>query len=580
MIYQLIFAAPALVLAENSDQAFGKCDTECQNWQAAIKAVENQASKPLPADDLTDFNPPKNSKNLRSLADENNTVLMTTYSKYELHDGVQKYEFWTTLKDELFPRVSEMAADILKKNPAITNENFRIEISNQVNRLLGMQPDANIASKDVLKVWVARVPVLQADVKQVVAKQKTQGFFRPCLDSPSIDSDSCHYTEPKYQWIKDWTVAAWNSTPGDKDAYPFTGEGYTYNWNENQDVVGLQEFVLPANGSDITFVDQGQTVVESICSYCNQSDCHGFKAEDAKRSTPVCGASLKSEAFDIEKNEPSSEEEDNWEEAIAAVANQAVQSLPKDKLREFPASTRQSNRQLRSLAGQETVIMTTWSKYDLYDGVQKYPFWTTLQDEFFPKVGHMAAAILTENPAITNEAFRVEISNQVNRLLGMHPDADVESKDIRKVWVVEVPVVQADIKKVEAEEKTEGFFRPCLESPSITSTSCSYSADPYKWVADWTKAAWNTAPNAKGAYPFTGEGYTYNWNEGQDVLGLQEFVLPANGSSLKFIEQGLTVVDSICSYCENIAQAGDCAQFKELEQSRTTRLCHQDTVVV
>merc|ERR550514_14066 len=199
-------------------------DSSHDMWAIAIDNCKKQDSQALPTDDLRNFDVKSESRRLT----DGETVLMTTWSKYELVDGVQKYELWTTLADEFHKGIAAAGANLL--DPNTSSDEFRIALNNRANQFLGMSEDSGVKEADVRKVWVAEVPVIQADVEKVFAKEATEGFFRPCLDSPSIHTDSCHYTEPSYDWIKNWTDKAWNTSPDSKGAYPFTGEGYTYNW--------------------------------------------------------------------------------------------------------------------------------------------------------------------------------------------------------------------------------------------------------------------------------------------------------------------------------------------------------------
>jgi len=119
----------------------------------------------------------------------------------------------------------------------------------------------------------------------------------------------------------------------------------------------------------------------------------------------------------------------------------------------------------------------------------------------------------------------------IAKLLGL-PEAGAYK---RKLVEIEVPVVQAFYGKSAG---TEGIFRPCAD-PRIYlhndgSEICPVSIDflddnipkEYReWFAANNKGL--TKNNVK--YPFTGKGYTYNWNkDAGSPIGLSEFVVLQN----------------------------------------------------
>lgn len=256
-------------------------------WKEAIKSVSNQEKTPIPSElhmhPFTEVQAAK--KNLRRLSDAPNNVRLTTWGKYPLPNGVQKYTSWYTMEAEFFPKVAGMAGNIITSNPGWNPNQIRVDLSNQVNRLLGMNIDKQetLEGGDVRTIYSADVPILQAEPEKETNDQPNQGFFRPCMSSSRIDTSSCQFTKDSYDWIKNWVKSSWDPTGESPKAYPFTGEGYTYNWNEGQDRVGLQEFVVPKKGSELSFHvpnhaeaapenSQGMTVgtpiVKGICDFC------------------------------------------------------------------------------------------------------------------------------------------------------------------------------------------------------------------------------------------------------------------------------------------------------------------------
>ncbi len=135
-------------------------------------------------------------------------------------------------------------------------------------------------------------------------------------------------------------------------------------------------------------------------------------------------------------------------------------------------------------------------------------------------------------------------SLRINQLLGMPPQED-ESKDH---WVLfQVPVENYLFKINQASEKTYTLtgeiIRPCQSSGDVSLSRCEGAPEtgetPYsQWIA-------SIAAQTKG-YPWTGKGYTYDWNPGNlSHQGLSEFILP-QGASVEVKNPQLSVV----AFCE------------------------------
>jgi len=84
-------------------------------------------------------------------------------------------------------------------------------------------------------------------------------LFRPCAN-PSIKENQCSEDFPKnvskahLEWYAKQTAQSYQAFPG----FPWTRLGYTYNWKQGMDEVGVAEFVVK-NGSKILPLSVVQT---------------------------------------------------------------------------------------------------------------------------------------------------------------------------------------------------------------------------------------------------------------------------------------------------------------------------------
>jgi hypothetical protein len=114
------------------------------------------------------------------------------------------------------------------QDPALPKRRLALRLE----QLLGLPPDARYTR--FVELWVP-----------------TRALFRPCPD-PEITDRECELTFPAptrrvtvsaehKRWIRSQRAARKQD-----GAYPWTGLGYTYDWNPATDDVGLSEFVVPA----------------------------------------------------------------------------------------------------------------------------------------------------------------------------------------------------------------------------------------------------------------------------------------------------------------------------------------------
>lgn len=85
----------------------------------------------------------------------------------------------------------------------------------------------------------------------VVLEVDSDMLFRPCAN-PSIKESHCSEQFPKttskthFEWYAKQTAQSYQTYPG----FPWTRLGYTYNWKQGENEVGVAEFVVK-NGSKI-----------------------------------------------------------------------------------------------------------------------------------------------------------------------------------------------------------------------------------------------------------------------------------------------------------------------------------------
>ncbi len=111
-------------------------------------------------------------------------------------------------------------------------------VQRRLAQRLGLPPDANYDR--FVELWV-----------------RPQDLVRPCPD-PEVTDRECELSTPAPEahvqvseahqsWFQDLRRTSYSP-----EGYPFTGLGYTYDWNPNTDEIGPSEFVLrPGEGADV-----------------------------------------------------------------------------------------------------------------------------------------------------------------------------------------------------------------------------------------------------------------------------------------------------------------------------------------
>lgn len=105
--------------------------------------------------------------------------------------------------------------------------------------------------------------------------------------------------------------------------------------------------------------------------------------------------------------------------------------------------------------------------------------------------------------------------------------------------ILGMPPAAGDWELVQFEVAPKHIFRPCASSPDITTTKCDFAlptkfkskkekeaveaAQAFVFAQMWT--SFNVGFPSPG-YPFTGMGWTYNWNpDSKDHYGISEYVV-------------------------------------------------------
>lgn len=175
---------------------------------------------------------------------ENNTITAVTYTGpdgYTPGNQNIKNETWITLEKELKPYCKSYVA----KHKKITKQ----ELDLWIRQLLGLPPQDGEERKFVIMN-------LKATQTYYGESSSDIGIFRPCTD-PRIDKhpgDICPlYMDNSNNQIttlyKSWFINNAIYSYKSQNGYPWTGYGYTYNWNnkDNNSIVGLSEFVVRKN---------------------------------------------------------------------------------------------------------------------------------------------------------------------------------------------------------------------------------------------------------------------------------------------------------------------------------------------
>lgn len=172
-------------------------------------------------------------------------VATFTSHKYEIGSTEpQSRELWVTVVPELQKSCQKYAAE-------------GIELTPRIEQLLGL-PLSQKKSRNVVEFWVEAKDLFRPTPDPEITDHEAQLDFPQSLDFISVSD--------KY---KDWYNSRVNefnnrlkANKRDKMPAPWTRLGYTYDWGDSQNHIGLSEFVL-VKGAELE-VDS----VTPVSNYC------------------------------------------------------------------------------------------------------------------------------------------------------------------------------------------------------------------------------------------------------------------------------------------------------------------------
>lgn len=157
------------------------------------------------------------------------TVTTWTSDHYALGQQRLSHNVWVTVSAHMHKRCSLFLKHSLALN---------------IEQLLGMPPLNSYQGWHFVEM---RVPVQQANTRHLISGHQDHGMFRPCFSTGSITQSTCHYQAKashmgQYNaWLLDLASQQYRT----KGGYPWTGLGYTYNWNPfAKSIVGMSEFIV------------------------------------------------------------------------------------------------------------------------------------------------------------------------------------------------------------------------------------------------------------------------------------------------------------------------------------------------
>lgn len=167
------------------------------------------------------------------------------------------------------------------------------------------------------------------------------------------------------------------------------------------------------------------------------------------------------------------------------------------------------------------VLVVTWKTRSAYENYIKnnpqtspepnYAIWVTAA----PEVKTFCQNYLRDNPMATDH----QLDLRLKQYLGLPPGPDQKYDVFVELWV-----------------NPENIFRPCVD-PEINDTKCDLNIpDHFPSVANipdygaFYQYLYFNRFRGANRYPWTGIGYTYDWNKGdhQSKVGASEFILIPN----------------------------------------------------
>jgi hypothetical protein len=169
-------------------------------------------------------------------------------------------------------------------------------------------------------------------------------------------------------------------------------------------------------------------------------------------------------------------------------------------------------------SGPQNIEMTTWTNENIPYG----PY--TLTEDTWVTITKQMQNSCRKFP-------QNQVEEKIEEFLGMPP---MKSYDGWHFVTMMVPNQQADMT---GSTEGIGIFRPCVSTSSIRSNQCSFDADPKSGAYNaWSLNLMADEFTTTDPYPWSGLGYTYNWNpQAKSIVGGSEFLV-TKGTQVQVIK--------------------------------------------
>ena len=178
-------------------------------------------------------------------------------------------------------------------------------------------------------------------------------------------------------------------------------------------------------------------------------------------------------------------------------------------------------------SGQPYVIMTTWTNENIPTG----PY--TLTEDTWVTITKQMQNACRKFP-------KNQVEEKIEELLGMPP---MKSYQGWHLVTMQVPNQQANMS---GSTESAGIFRPCVSTDSIRANQCSFTADQTNSAYNaWTLNLMADEFTIADPYPWSGLGYTYNWDpQAKSIVGISEFLV-TKGTKVQVLKS-----ESASEYCK------------------------------
>ncbi|MEO1691376.1 MAG: hypothetical protein AAFR63_07575 [Cyanobacteria bacterium J06631_6] len=135
------------------------------------------------------------------------------------------------------------------------------ELSPRIEQLLGLAP-SHQPPKSIVELWVNAKDLFRPTPDPEISDREAELEFRPANNFQQVSPE---YQEWFNSRLSEFKSQLKEMNP-DRPAVPWTRLGYTYDWGESTDHIGLSEFVL-SQGAELEVES-----VSSINNYCRDTE--------------------------------------------------------------------------------------------------------------------------------------------------------------------------------------------------------------------------------------------------------------------------------------------------------------------